>query len=82
MTMKKFLKENWFKLSILTLAILYMVLFGYSQYLATKAHTLEVVNQLIHCGETRFDDQCANRAQSTLIFKGVFWPNLGSPTTQ
>ena len=77
--MKFFLKEHWFKTGLLVLGICYLILFGYSQYLATKVHVLEVLNQLLHCALIPDQDSvkaCSSRAKSTLIFSGALWGKL------
>jgi hypothetical protein len=78
--MKAFVRENWFKTGILVLGFIFILLFGYSQYLATKAHTLEVLSQILHCGSTVSSQEtaktCADRAKDTLVFGGVFWGKI------
>lgn len=55
--MKNLLKENWFKILILILGLLYIVVLGYEQYRLTKAHNLDVVNSMRLCANKDFSSE-------------------------
>ncbi len=70
--MKTWLKENWFKVSIVLLVFLYIVGFLYEQYRLTKVHNLDVVNSVRLCanlsnagGDTVKD--CSNAVKHQFI---------------
>jgi len=47
--MKLWLKENWFKLFVIVLGLLYIAILGYEQYRFTMVHNLDVVNSMRLC---------------------------------
>lgn len=76
--MSPILSDEWFRAAVVTLGFAFLVLFTYSQYLNTEAHTLNVVNAALHCAEVsggREDafNACGQRAKSTLVFPSLFW---------
>ena len=78
-----FLKQNWFKISLLVLGILYSLLFAYSLLLATYRHALDVHIQMRLCSTTYdapyqndIEKRCYESVKSTIILKNIFIPSL------
>ncbi len=72
------LKENWWKLGLLFAVWVYIAIFAFQQYVATRQHNLGIINTAIQCSKTfegEGEDACAEVAlnQKIRIYKKLIW---------
>lgn len=66
------LKESWFKGGLLLLGFSLVIIFSYNQFLETKKHNLDIVNQQRLCastfaGDSKSTQDCSNATQEQKI---------------
>ncbi|OGE79130.1 MAG: hypothetical protein A2751_05835 [Candidatus Doudnabacteria bacterium RIFCSPHIGHO2_01_FULL_46_14] len=69
----RFIKENWFRFTLLVFFGLSILLFGFNLYIGIQKHNLEVINSIRYCSSSDFNEEgrkaCAAAVKRTYIFK-------------